>query len=577
MPLNLIMTEAEWAALPEKLVDPFFQHVHGNNERACEIMRELGRENFWNLSGDLTQPESNRDNPWIWRVIKHRLIRFAVSWRLTQSETSCSEALRATDELINPANWHVEPLHGLSHADLRSADLWTNAAFALESLAPVLSEQQEQQLTRLIVEWGLPSYLAGVEKGDWWRYAEFNWGAALHGGAGVAALAVQDVAPDLAAQAINAAKRGLRFVIDNLPADGGWTEGLMYQTTTLSHLTEFVAALHRLTGDDLGLIQDPRLHDSFDSRLWMLGGDQRPINFSNINEHTDEWRLPAAYWWARQCGRPDWAGFEDAFPRPWQETGGIAFEVESFWWREAHQPSIPWKQPVGLWHGRELDWLSWKRGKAWLAFRSGFNGGNHNNLDLGQIIWGHGKIRILADPGYGATGTHQHSCITLKGFDQTIDATAKIIRAEEWRISGQWLLHVCCDLRQCYPHTLDRHRRHLLAVSDGTLVILDELCGSNARRIGAKGHLQLNAPARTTADSTLEIPDLGCRAQALTSAVFECQDASTNRDKTLYPVCYSPSFDQPEVLFAVSLSQGTEVSLEQANSEVMNFSIGPIQ
>ena len=560
--MNLLMSETEWACLNQKLDDPFFQRVHANNERAVDIMINEGREDFWNLAGDLTHPELGRINPWDWRITKHRLYRFALSWRLTAREDSLAEALRAVDVVLDRELWTTEPTFGFRHADLRTADWWTNATFALEALAPMLSKEQEKGLRQLLTEWALPAYLKGIDADEWWQYAEFNWGAAVHGAAGLAALAVRDVEPELAEVTLAAARRGLRFVIDNLPAGGGWTEGLMYQATTLTHLTEFVAAHHRVTGDDLGLAANPRLHDSLNSRLRMLGGDQCPLNFSNISENDHQWRLPAAYWWARRCDRPEWAGFEDAFPRLWQDTLGVAFEVETFWWREAHQPAEPWRQVEGLWHGRELDWLSWRRGSAWLGFRSGFNGGNHNNLDLGQVIFGIGGERILRDPGYGIGQTARHSCVTCKGRDQTIDSTAKIFRADEFSVGGEWLLHVACDLRACYPHSLDRHLRHLIACSDGTLLLVDDIFSRGGRRIGATGHLQLTASAEAHQDDwRMPSADGGTRIRFHLPVSVSPGEALEHKGQKVYPLIYRTQADAPAALFAVSLSRKNDISL----------------
>ena len=565
MAQDLIMSETQWGNLSSKLEDPFFQRVHDNNERAVDLMIEQGSEDFWQLGGDLTQPRRGRENPWFWRIPKHRLYRFALSWRLTGREDSLAEALRAVEVLLNRSLWGTEPKFGLQHGDLRTADWWTSAVFALEALAPALSRAQNEGLLELLTEWALPAYLKGIEAGEWWRYANFNWGAAVHGAGGMAALAVRDAAPRLSEEALAAAKRGLGFVIDNLPAGGFWTEGLMYQTTTLTHLTEFVAALHRTDGDDLGLIGHPRLRESLDSRLWMLGGDDRPLNFSNIKEIGGEWRLPAAYWWARQCERPDWAGFEEAFPRAWENTEGVAFEIETFWWRETHQSTRVWAQPTGLWHGRELDWLSWKRGQAWLAFRGGFNGGNHNNLDLGQIIFGIGKERILGDPGYGVSATARHSCITIRDRDQAMDATAPILRAEEFALGDGWLLHVCCDLKAAYPHALDRHHRHLLAFSEGSLLLIDDILSAQGRRLAAKGHLQLrHQPEKEasggawtipTSTGSLHIQSHGC--VRLPSSVPAAPDAGG-----LVPLAYAEPADAPAVRFAISLSPGGAFTID---------------
>ena len=492
MPQNLLMSEDEWARLPELLEDELFARVHANNEKAVTVITEAGRENFRAMPGDLREGTTTRNNPWLWRVFKHRLFRFAVSWRLTGAEASRREALRTVDELIDPEEWCTVPDFGLAHGDLRTADLWVVASFALEALAPALSRHQEAELLRLLTEWALPAYLKGIEAGEWWRRADFNWGSALHGAAGMAALTVQPEVPDQAARVLAEVREGLRPVIANFPEGGGWTEGLMYMATTLGHLTDFVAALHRLTGDDLGLGANGCLHAMLDSRPWLLGGDREPINFSNLNQQTEEWRLPHAWWWADHCGRPDWAGFEAEFPRPWYETNGVFLEVELFWFRKPGQPTEPFHEPRGLWHGRELDWLSWKEGDGWLAFRSGYNAGNHNNRDLGQIVFGLGEERVLCDPGYGAEKTSQHSCLTFRGYEQTIGAEAKIFRAETYHGADREWLYLCCDLSAAYPGVLLYHHRHVVVNSAGQFFLFDDALARRGLRLGVTGHLQFD-------------------------------------------------------------------------------------
>jgi len=494
MPQNLIMTETEWSRLSELLKDDLFAQVHQNNEKAVSVITEASRDNFWAMPADLRDVSKVRDNPWTWRVFKHRLFRFAVSWRLTSSEDSLREALRTVDELIQPEQWCTVKDFMFEHGDLRTADLWVVASFALEALQPVLSEHQKSGLTRILVEWALPAYLKGLESREWWRRANFNWGTALHGGAGIAALTVQEEAPERSRKVLEEVREGLRPVIANFPEGGGWTEGLMYMATTLGHLTDYVAALHRLTGDDLGLGVNGRLHAMLDSRPWLIGGDREPINFSNLTQHTEEWCLPHAWWWAQHCHRPDWAGFEAQFPRPWYETNGVFLEVELFWFRKVGQETVQAREPRGLWHGRELDWLSWKEGDAWLAFRSGYNAGNHNNLDLGQIVFGKGNERILRDPGYGASKTSQHSCLTFQKHEQTIGAEAKIFRAEEYESGKLKWLYLCCDLAATYPGILYYHHRHLLVNSAGQLVVFDDVLARRGLRLGAMGHLQFGKP-----------------------------------------------------------------------------------
>jgi hypothetical protein len=505
---NIFLPESDWLTLKEKLKDPLFEALHLQNEKAVDCILETGEADFWNLPEDLRDKTSKPIYPGGYRIFRHKLYRSAVSWRITGREDSLREALRTVDHMLMRDEWHTAKIVvNLSHGDLRTADIWVNACFALEALAPALGNKRKQALVDLLTEWALPAYLRGIEEGDWWRRANFNWGAALHGGAGMAALCVKDLVPDLSANVLEEVKDGLRFVIANLPQGGGWTEGLMYQTTTLGHLTDFVAALLAVTGDDLGLRKNPRLHDNLHSRPWMIGGDLRHINFSDTNEKSDEWRLPHGWWWADQCGHPEWAGFEAAFPRAGHYTGGVFLDVELFWFRKPFQEFIPWQSPTGLWHSRDLDWLSWKQGKCWLAFRSGFNGGNHNNRDLGQMVFGFGEERILIDPGYGKGETRQHSCIDLSGNSQGLASTAKLFTVETYTAGDRQLLYLCCDLSDVYSHKINFHFRHVLVDSRGMLVVFDDLRGKQNIRLGAAGHLQLSLQPRSTPEGSYSLDD----------------------------------------------------------------------
>jgi len=86
---------------------------------------------------------------------------------------------------------------------------------------------------------------------------------------------------ELAERVLARVRPGLQRVIDAFPAGGGWTEGMMYATTTLQHFTDFVVAHVNAGGDDLGLSDHYRLHEQLDARLWFVGGDGELINPSN--------------------------------------------------------------------------------------------------------------------------------------------------------------------------------------------------------------------------------------------------------------------------------------------------------
>jgi hypothetical protein len=480
-------------------------------------MLATGRENLWSLPLDLRAPEEPRTTGRAWRVVKHRLLRFTVSWRLTGSERSLQEALRTVDALLDQSFWTLKFAGaGLRHADLKTADLWFDACFAREVLASELNPAQSRGLEALLLEWALPAYLQGWADCDWWRHAEFNWGSAVHGCAGLAALSVRGLDPALSSRVLRKVREGIEFVTDAIPLGGGWIEGPMYEVTTWGHLTDFIAAHYRVTGDDFGLIGNRRVHDALDFRLRMLGLDQRPYNFSDSTEQSVEWSFPHGYWWARHCNRPEWAGFEDAYPKPWWDTHGVFLDLEALWMRKPHQPSQPYTAPSGLAHAREIDWLTWREGSTWFAMRSGWNGGNHCNLDLGHVIFGHGTERVLCDPGYGANATAQHNCVTVRGQDQLHNSRSRIFRTRRFGDQGRRVLYLCCDLSPTQPATVCYHYRHCIVGESGFLLLLDCLMARHGLRARAEGHLHFRQPL-VLHDECIDLPESahGFRARFL--------------------------------------------------------------
>jgi hypothetical protein len=223
--------------------------------------------------------------------------------------------------------------------------------------------------------------------------------------------------------------------------------------------------------------------------MYMLAGDGRSFNFSDCSDLGNHWSMPHTFWWAQRCSRPDWTWFENQHVIPSTSTGGVFHDVEAFWYRPAF-PTMEQPQLEPLKRFQGLDWVTWHGDHTWLAFRGGFNGGNHCNHDLGHFIFGVDKDRFLIDPGYGADHANQHNCLTIRHHGQTDCATAPIFRLRE-RPGGFYL---ACDLSDAFPHSLAFYYRHLLLIDETHLLLIDHLLGRAGRRLGAAYHLQTRCP-----------------------------------------------------------------------------------
>jgi len=346
---------------------------------------------------------------------------------------------------------------------------------------------------KALIEKGLRTYLKGHALNDWWVRCDFNWNSALHGNAGIAAMVIREVNPELSDYVLKLVKKGLPYMIQSFYPDGGYIEGVMYQGTAIGHLTDFVVPYYKLTGQDIGLLQNTDFHETISFWIPMFAPDEYAYNFSDCSEKGSKYGIAHVFWWANQLSRPDWTWDQDRRTSQKIGAGGLFHDVEGFWYRQPHQKSNKPEIPKFR-HFKGIDWAVWRGDKSWLAFRSGFNGGNHDNDDLGHIILGYGQDRFLIDPGYRAINASQHNCVTLRSHEQVDRATSYIRKSFETD-NGFYLV---CDIKGAYPNTASKYNRHLLLIDDKHLLMIDEIRGVGNNRVGVYGHLQTRYPVNRT-------------------------------------------------------------------------------
>ncbi len=534
---TLFLDREGWEHLARKLEDPFFQQLHEHNLAALETL----------LSAE---PRIHA------RVLKNRLQRAAVAWYITHQQKYLSLALDALELCCQHTElwWYTgDYVEGLRAADLSTGEMLYNVAFAYDVLHPYLPEDLKGQCVDVLINEGLAAYLKGIELQDWWVQCDFNWNSALHGNAGLAALVIRHVDEALSNRVLEAVLRGLPYMISSFYPDGGYIEGVMYFNTAIGHLTDFVAPYSRLTGDDLGLLQNPAVHDSITWKLYMWGGDGRVLNFSDVSEFVGQLGLPQLYWWAQHLQRPAWTWDNDRRVASARGSAGLFHDVESFWYREAFSPTAP-PERVPLRHFEGIDWLTWHGEHTWLGFRSGFNGGNHDNDDLGTFILGYDDERFLCDPGYRVNNASEHNCITVRDFEQTDCATARITRL----VPLEGGFYLCCDIREAFPLALAHYDRHLLLVHDAHLLFIDDVLCHPAYRTWARSHLQTRLPVEEThAGWCIQGEKVDLKVHLLSDTGFRRLDTWTharNRGEPINCISWRDAYDREHTVQVALLS-----------------------
>jgi len=553
----LFLSGAEWDALPEKLEDPFFARLHEANIRALRSPHPPHRgRRTWRLHS---------------RGLKSRLVRNIAAWHLTRREPYLQAALDALDDACLRARWETEPGRhgGIRAADLGTGEMLYNVAFAYDALYRQLDDGRRAMCVRALAERGLAAYLRGIELGDWWRECDFNWNSALHGNAGLAALAIRDEDRRLSDRVLECALRGLPHMIAAFYPGGGWIEGAMYVCTAVGHLTDFVVPYYRLTGQHLGLLGNRDFHDTISWLPYLVAGDGGVYNFGDASERMPGSYLPHIYWWADRLERPDWTAFQDeGFSRSGRRAG-LFHDVEAFWYRRAFQPAEP-PRLERLRHFAGIDWLMWRGERTWLAFRSGYNGGNHDNDDLGHFILGAGDERFLCDPGYGAKRASQHNCITIRWQEQADGATARIWRVQEFEHG----FYLACDIREAFPHILRRYDRHLLLTGDEHLLVVDDVQARDRIRAGIREHLQTRLPLER------EGAGWALRGSERTLRLVHLSDAADwavehwEHDGPVTTLAWRAAWDRPELVQAFLLTFGRPDAVWEADAAGFTLTLG---
>ncbi len=474
----LYLDQKHWDDLSAYLDDPYFKDIH---ERNLLALQELGQG----------VPESHTNS----RVLKKWLERATVAWYITGETVYLDIAKQALMASCRSNEWKVEPSgkYHINSADLTTGELLFNVSFGYDALYHYLDEPQKRECMKALIEKGLRAYLDGHLKKDWWVNCDFNWNSALHGNAGMAAMIIRNVNPELSDFVLNLATEGLPYMINSFYPGGGYIEGVMYQGTAIGHLTDFIVPYYKLTGQDLGLLANEDFHHTLTFWIPMFAPDGKAYNFSDCNDKGSQYGIAHGFWWANKLNRPEWTWDQERRTNKGIGRGGLFHDVESFWYRQPHQEGSSLEMPR-FWHFDGIDWAMWRGENSWLAFRGGFNGGNHDNDDLGHLILGYGQDRFLIDPGYGANKASEHNCITIRGHEQSDCATSYIRRAFEHE-TGFYLV---CDIREAFPHTASHYNRHLLMIDDSHLLLIDDVAGTEKRRLWVNGHFQTRYPVERT-------------------------------------------------------------------------------
>jgi len=120
-----------------------------------------------------------------------------------------------------------------------------------------------------------------------WVSGNNNWNSVCHGGMVVAALAVADVDPELAAKTISTALANLPNSLKEYAPDGAHPEGPSYWRFGTSFSVIAANVLKTALGSDFGISASPGFMESADFRLQATGPSGECFNFADSDSKPD--------------------------------------------------------------------------------------------------------------------------------------------------------------------------------------------------------------------------------------------------------------------------------------------------
>lgn len=381
---------------------------------------------------------------------------------------------------------------------------------------------------------------------EWWYRIRMNWMIMTCGDTGLAATAFADELPD-ARLLLSRAAIGVLNVLDEVPPEGDWNEGVHYWFGTLRYGLQFARALRRLTGGAVNLFDHPALKITGDYLVALTTPAGRVYNFSDGDPDYSPELAEVLAMLGAEIGRGDWLG--EARRRQGDTLGSLVYDDTAI----ASGPltrlsaSFPSTGVATMRSG-------WSEPDVFVGFKSSPSTAPHGHLDANAfVIEAAGQPLVPDYPywpqahflGYFDTNgprwnfdgmaTVGHSTLLVDGMGQAHgpDRGGRLVEARD---EGSWA-RVMGDASSAYPGVLTKFIRTLLYVRPGVIVIRDVVECEGERRLEwllhhagtvrdeGQASVVVNGPATLTVVPFLPDRGMGWRvSDVVRASTYECSD-----------------------------------------------------
>lgn len=400
------------------------------------------------------------------------------------------------------SDWN--PSHFLDVAEMASG-----VALAVDWTGEWLSPEVDSLARTALIEKALKPGL-GNAPNNWWIRTDNNWNLVCHGGLSLAALAVYEDAPQLAADILHQAVEHIPLALAPYAPDGIYPEGTSYWTYATTYLTVAISAYESALGTDFGFTGAPGVMESAAFSQVMAGPSGEYYNFfdSGLGGFHSLSHFGLLSWFALRSGSGfDWSAYGGLLKQELLDPHQInstrlypVFFLDLAKLGKNNQSSFIWPE---FWSGGGGEPIVIMRegqnqaGSFFLAAKGGRAADNHGNMDAGSFIFELDGVRWSLDPGnqnYNALeqilggglwsseqdsprwslltkNSSGHSTLVINNEKHLVDAHAPLISRKQRGGLPQFTF----DLSALYGENIRKAQRSFSKLSGTRLRISDEL------------------------------------------------------------------------------------------------------
>jgi len=310
------------------------------------------------------------------RRVRDRVLTLALLYRLQGDRRYVSRVWAELSTAAEFKDWN--PSHFLDTAEM-------TAAFAIgyDWLYDEWTPEQRKILREAIVKHGFTPGMKGYRgeaRYGWWSKSHHNWNQVCNGGLTMGAIAIAEEAPELAAEIVAHAIKGVPLAMRSYAPSGGWFEGPGYWNYATSYNVQMLSTLKSGLGTDFGLSTIEGFEEAPLFPMYMTGRTGICYNFADAKAGTIRpWQN---HWFSATFDRPEFASYALEYARPYPsdllfyDPRGKAVD----WTKAPRDFYFPGVEAASL----RSDWKD--PDALWLAFKAGRTDINHSNLDVGSFV-----------------------------------------------------------------------------------------------------------------------------------------------------------------------------------------------